>query len=430
MLISDFARRAPVFHIVRWCPLLPALFLLALLLPTELSFNVGSLRLSPYRVVLIFAFFPAVSKVFSGKVGRVNAIDWLVLAHMTWAFFVINYYHGFDVMLESGGIRFIEFAGAYFLARAYISGEREYQGAVAFAIMMICLICPLLVLESVTGFNPLREFLSGGAFVNGMDKRMGLSRAFGPFDHPILLGVFAASVLGVGWLRVFPRLGKPRPRKSPIIWVVLSALSSLSAGATSALMTQFTLLLWESKTRLQRNRWKIFSLLLLALYVFIDIFSNRTPMKVLLHYLTFSAETAYGRIMIFEWGMADVWRNPILGIGFNEWTRPHWKSASMDNFWLLQAVTFGFPGFLTIALPSILACALGWRTLPPRLVRLRTGWVISMVGMIIAACTVHFWNNIFSYYAFFLGMGVWFINSKREALVGQVSADNESTARA
>lgn len=245
---------------------------------------------------------------------------------------------------------------------------------------------------------------------------MGLSRAFGPMDHPILLGVFVSSVFGIAWLRIFPRLGRPRPKKKLALGVALAALASLSSGATASLMTQITLLVWEAKTRAIRHRWRLFGFLLLFLYVVIDLFSNRTPMKVLLHYLTFSAETAYGRIEIFEWGMADVMRNPFMGIGFNEWTRPHWKSASMDNFWLLQAVTFGIPGFLTFALIPLFVLTLGWKRLPPRLTRLRMAWAISMIGLILAGCTVHFWNNLFAYYAFFVGLGGWFINPKKSSL--------------
>src|SRR5690606_32529254 len=117
----------------------------------------------------------------------------------------------------------------------------------------------------------------------------------------------------------------------------------------AALITQFMLLVWDRKTRHIQSRWKIFCAIGLAMYVCVDLISNRSAMKVFLSYLTFSPGTAYNRIIIFEWGIQDVWRNPMLGIGFNVWTRPEWMhSTSMDNFWLVQAVTFGIPGFLTI----------------------------------------------------------------------------------
>lgn len=426
MLIRENAPRARHLRLVKWCPTLVTAFLLALCLPTDLSFYLGSLRLSPYRVVLLIAIFPAIATVFSGRVGRVNIIDWLVIIHCAWSLFIINYYHGLGSMVESGGVRFIEFAGAYFLGRAYITNERSYQGVVAAIIMVILLIFPFAIFETITGFSIIKEFVSGGDFFSPIDQRMGFNRAFGPFDHPILLGVFAASVMGIAWLRVFPRMGNPRPRKLTV-WVALTAICSLSSGATSALMAQFILLLWEAKTRIWRHRWRILFLIIVMLYIAVDLLSNRTPIKVFFSYLTFSPETAWGRIQIFEWGMADVNRNPIMGIGFNEWTRPDWKSASMDNFWLLQAVTFGIPGFLTIALPAIFALTLGWRTLAPRLTKLRTGWAISVSGLIIAGTTVHFWNNTFAFYSFLMGIGVWFINARRGKSVEQGSAASKPT---
>lgn len=405
---------------LRWCGLWPALFIAALIVPTDLSFSLGPLRLTPYRVVLILAFFPSVSRVFSGRSGGSNIVDWTVLTHTLWCFLVITAYHGLEVSIESVGIRLVEFGGAYFLARAYVTDERSFQGVVIAILAAVLVLLPLLVLESTTGFNPIHSVSSDVV----IEKRMGLSRAFGPMDHPILLGVFASSVFAIAWLRVFPRLGRPRPRRTLVLGVTISALTSISSGAMASLMTQITLLLWQAKTRANRHRWRLFGFLLLGAYVAIDLFSNRTPMVVLLSYLTFSAETAYGRIEIFEWGMADVMRNPLMGIGFNEWTRPHWKSASMDNFWLLQAVTFGIPGFLTFAIVPLLVLTLGWRRLPPRLTRLRMAWAISMIGLVLAGCTVHFWNNLFSYYAFFVGIGVWFINSKRTGL--SPSVDNNA----
>ena len=49
-------------------------------------------------------------------------------------------------------------------------------------------------------------------------------------------------------------------------------------------------------------------------------------------YFTFSTTSAYNRIIIFEYGSAEVMRNPIFGIGLGDWIRPVWMSDSMDNF--------------------------------------------------------------------------------------------------
>jgi hypothetical protein len=69
----------------------------------------------------------------------------------------------------------------------------------------------------------------------------------------------------------------------------------------------------------------------------VDLLSNRTPFHVFVTYLTFSVETGYARIMIWNWGIAEVMRHPVFGIGLAEWERPLWKSGSMDNFWLVRS---------------------------------------------------------------------------------------------
>jgi|HigsolmetaAR202D_1030399.scaffolds.fasta_scaffold02511_3 hypothetical protein len=411
------AARARATAALRWCPFWVAMLLLTLALPTEFSFHLGSLRLTPYRLVLIATFVPCLLRLLSGQAGPLRIVDTLMFAHIGWCFIVIAVHHGEAVALESGGIRMLEVLGAYLIARVYVTDERSFRGMLAVAFLVLVLIAPLVVLESLTGFHLIKEVaarIMGVPFYSGIDQRFGLSRAFGPFDHPILLGVFAASMVGVSWMTALPRLGQPRRRRLPTLAAVAGAMVSLSSGALAALSIQLCLLLWERFTRGVAGRWKILTGLFVAAYTAVDLLSNRSGYHVFLHYLTFSAHTAYNRIIIFQTGIQDVWRNPLFGIGFNVWSKPSWMhSDSMDNFWLVQAVTFGIPGFLTLALAVILALAMGWGRLPPRLTRLRMGWVISMIGIIVAACTVHLWNNIFVYFMLLFGGGLWFLNANR-----------------
>lgn len=379
---------------------------------------VGALRLTPYRIVLLMAFMPALSRLLSGRAGKTTIVDTLVLLHLIWTFSAIGYHHGFDFALESGGIRIVELGGAYLVARAYIIDQKTFMGAVALLLTIICILAPVTLFESISGIHLIRKFTAAifGHSFTGIGDRLGLTRAFGPFDHPIHYGVVAASLLGIAVFRPFPQLGLPKIPRFPKYAVITGAVSSVSSGALASLMTQFLLLLWEKKSRLTPSRWKKLTGLILFLYIVVDMISNRGAMKVFLSYLTFSPGTAYNRIIIFDYGIQDVWRNPIWGIGFNVWTRPTWMhSTSMDNFWLVQAVSFGLPGFFTIALPVLIALSKNWHNMSERARKLRTGWTISMIGMILSACTVHFWNSLFVYFAFFLGLGGWFLQQKLKA---------------
>ncbi|RFA29346.1 hypothetical protein CAI21_09760 [Alkalilimnicola ehrlichii] len=426
---STEAPRSKALAALRWCPLWVTLLLLTLALPTEFSFTIGSFRLTPYRLVLILAFLPGLARLFSGAVGRVTLIDCLLILHVVWGAIAYTYVHGLDRSVEAAGVRTLEVLGAYLIARAWITDERSFRGACAMLFLILIVIAPLVLLEAVTGVHFIKDIsaaLMGTHFHSDMSPRFGITRAYGPFDHPILLGVFSASVFALAAMPALPALGRPSFPKMPRRAVLVSSFSSVSTGAIAALVVQIGLMVWEKLTRNHAGRWKLLTFLVVVLYISVDVLSNRSAYQVFLHYLTFSAQTAYMRVLIFEYASAEMLRNPIFGIGFNDWTRPGWMHApSIDNFWVVQGVRIGLPGLLTIAIPVLLMPALGWKRLPPRLTRLRMAWTFSLVGMIVAACTVHFWNNLFVYFFFFLGAGAWFLNVTRTERANKEVRDDE-----
>jgi hypothetical protein len=398
----------------RWCPFWPLVLLCSLPVPSELSFMVAGLRLNPTRVILLVAFIPASMRLVSGKAGRMHLMDHLIFLCLIWSFIVIGYHHGLSVALQSGGINLLELGGGYLIARVWILKERDYRGAMIVLVALMCLLAPFVLIESITGMHIIKTIASGHTFHSEIGSRMGLTRAYGPFDHPIHLGVIAASTLGIIMIPALPKLGAPKQRPFLKYGILISALSSLSSGGIFTLGIQTILLFWNRLTRTMRSRWIKLTLLIMCFYAAIELLSNRSGVIVLLSYLTFSVDTAYNRVMIFDWGMNNFWSSPLLGIGFNDWARPDWVfSSSMDNFWLVNAVTFGFPGFFLLALSTLLMVSKGWKELPSRILMLRTGWAISMLGLIFAATTVHLWNNLYVYFSFMLGAGAWFHNIKR-----------------
>ncbi|GAG91243.1 unnamed protein product, partial [marine sediment metagenome] len=172
----------------------------------------------------------------------------------------------------------------------YIIDAKSFVGFAATVIGLVCMLAPFSVLESITGQNLIRELstaLTGSNFGSSLNLRMGLHRAFGPFDHPILYGVFTASAIG---LTVFLRSsGKVRRKGHRLrIAIVLAAcVSSVSSGALAALVIQIMLAFWERFARAIQHRWILLSSLLLMMYIIIDLISNRSGIKVLLSYLTF-----------------------------------------------------------------------------------------------------------------------------------------------
>ncbi len=393
------------------------LLVIGLVWPPEISFYVGGLRLTGYRLVLLALFAPCLYSVLSGTCGRLQVADWLMLAFPVFAGVAIAVNHGPAIALEPSGIFALESAGAYFLARRYVRTADAFIASSAVLVLFISALAVFTVPESFTGRHLIRELAAaatGQSFHSEISVRMGMHRAFGPFQHPILYGVSSAAAFGLSWyvLTVSDRIAFRRLLRSGI--VVVAAVVSFSSGALAALFAQFLVTGWDRVSRGFRNRWWILVLCLAAFYLFVEFYSNRSGIRALLSYVTFSQSTAYGRIQIWNNAIDDVMRNPLFGIGFKEWTRPAWLGPSIDNFWLAISVRYGLPAFACLAGAqlSIFRGLAKARTKDPFIARIRKGWVVTMIGMIVAGCTVHFWNQPFVIICFLIGMGVSLLDPK------------------
>ncbi len=384
------------------------LFIVAVILPTYTSFMLGSFRLTAYRLFLIFSLLPCVPSVLAGRHVRRLPSDLLILVFGVLIILTLTYHHGFSNGLESGGILVIESFGSYCLARVLIRDRRAFQGFAAVLIAVVLCMLVITVPESLTGNNLV------GQPSLPISPRYGLHRARGTFDHPIINGIFCASITAIGWYSFSPEAqGITLSRIFRMILAAIASLTSVSSGAMIALWSQWIPMTWDRLTRNIPRRWRFFAFLLLTAYVGVDLLSTRTPMKVFLTYLTFSASTAYGRLIIWEWGFhQNVVKHPLVGIGLAEWIRPSWlTSGSIDNFWLCIMIRHGLPCFFFLALGILYMLVYGPRRAAAQGVScLYKGWAFSLIGMIVAGCTVHFWNAAFVYFFFFLGAGAWFHN--------------------
>ncbi|MDU8913705.1 hypothetical protein [Aestuariicoccus sp. MJ-SS9] len=398
-------------------PVPVAIFFVAMMLPTAVSLNLGGLRLSAYRVVLIVMILPMLVQLLSGQRGRPHVFDLLVFAHCGWVVLALIKWGGLAQGIESGGIYVVEFAGAYLLGRLYI---RSYKDFAAIARAYVALVVATLVFtvpEALTGIHILHDGISGavgGPKAPFIEPRMGLERTFGPFDHPILYGVFSASSFSLAYFVVAERRLMKFKGMAQVLGVSLATFMSASGGPYVVLMMQGFVGAWERVLGQVQGRWAaLFSLFGLA-YLFIDLFSTKTPFHVFVNYFTFSKQSAYNRILIFEYGSAEVARHPVFGIGLSDWARPVWMSDSMDNFWLVTAVRYGVPALLLLlGLLLGLVWAVGQRKgLPPEWRRARHAWAFTLFGITVAAATVHLWNALFVLFLFLIGAGAWLLDAR------------------
>jgi hypothetical protein len=156
----------------------------------------------------------------------------------------------------------------------------------------------------------------------------------------------------------------------------------------------------------------------------VSLASNRSPVKVFISYLTFSPGSAYNRILIWDYGTAEVGRHPLFGIGFGDWLRPAWMSDSMDNFWLLTAVRYGLPAlvFLVAAITTLALRQARTNANDAELNRHRMAWLAITIGIAVSGITVHLWNAVFAYFFFLIGTGAWMVYPGKRALPRRLAA--------
>jgi hypothetical protein len=337
-----------------------------------------------------------------------------MLLTAAWAAVVIVSHHGGDG-LQSAGIFVIETFGAFLFARRYIRDVYAFQRMVTCLVLLVLFLLPFAVYENVTGAPILIELFGKIFSVHGIgdsEPRLGLRRAQGPFDHFILFGVACSSAFALSFY-VSGAVKRIGGRLSSGL-VAMAVFSSLSAGALLSLVIQAMLIVWDKITASMARRWATLATLAIIAYFVVDLFSNRSPFLVFISYLTFNADNSYIRVHIWNYGMQSVMQHPIIGIGFNEWERPEWLGGSMDNFWLVQAVRYGIPGFLLIAAGVLSVCfGLGrLRNLSFQVAQCRKALIITLCGLAFASCTVHLWNAPYVLFTFLLGSGMWMLEHR------------------
>ncbi|OOY18645.1 hypothetical protein BMI86_19855 [Thioclava sp. DLFJ5-1] len=415
-------------------PLPVLIMLLSILIPV--SFNLGSLALTGLRLVMLVMVVPLLIGLFTRKYGRILWVDWLFLGHflaLTLALAVNNP----DRVIQQAGSVGIEFLGGYLMGRAFIRSREDFIALAKALIWSFVLLLPFTLYETKTGtplIPTLIAKLPGITSVRPVypDPRFGLERVQAVFDHPIHFGLYASCAFPLAFV-AFQNLRSRFWRVVMSGFIVFSGGLALSSGALLALLLQIGLIGWSLTFRKIEWRWWLLVGLFALAYVTIDLLSNRSPIKVFMSYATFSSHTAYWRAIIFDWGMRNVWANPIFGLGLKDWVRPSWMySGSMDNFWLVMAVRYGIPGFLLVAVGYALGLSQVMRrdfSRDFRLLVCRRAWVFTFVGMSFTLCTVHVWGAMYAFVFFMFGAGMWMIDEQERAPETKAGPADMSAAR-
>ncbi|MET1414846.1 O-antigen ligase family protein [Roseibium sp. HPY-6] len=394
------------------------IFLFSLALP--LVFSVGPLSLSPYRLLLILAFIPATILWFSNKRYAKILPDFLVLFFPLWATIALTAIYGFGRAIEAGGIIAIETAGAYFLARVLVCTPERFDQLCKWLILVILMLLPFSLFETITERNiPLQIFNAIGNTPGLVlaDKRWGFDRVQGPFEHPILYGVFCGMGVSIAFYYRY-YVQSVFVRYTRTFFVVLAAVLSFSSGPLAGISGQIMLIGYDLVTRHIVTRWKILMGVVAVLWVSIDLLSTRSPPQVFITYFAFSAHSAYNRVFIWRYGTESILNNPLFGIGYEEYQRPWYVfSSSVDMFWILPSMQFGIPaGFSLLIAFAFIAIKTARADIKQEKVLIqRRAMMICLFGIFLSGWTVHFWNATYVLVVFMFGASVWFFTNKEIA---------------
>ncbi len=407
---STFFVAAP--RVSKWPPAAVTALMVALVIPWVFSF--GSVAVSLYRLVLLAVAVPTLAFWLSGKAGRIRAVDILLGLFCIWATIATIVVHGAMEAIEPSGILFLETFIAYLVARCYIRTYQDLVATTRILLLIVSVLLPLAIVEAITQQKlTLELFRLVLPSIQGTtnELRWGLARVQGPFEHPILFGVFCGAPAALAWL-VLGVEARLVQRWTMTAIVAGTSMLALSSGPMVALLVQLALVVWSWTFQKTPFRWRILWVVCIVSYCALEVLSDQ-PVLHLLTRFAFDPWTAFYRLLIWEYGWASVMSHPLFGTGFNDWLRPAWMSSSIDMFWLLPAVRHGLPAGILL-LSAFFAAYLAVSFKPCReqkLLACRTAYLITLSGFFLAGWAVHFWNATYVLFTFLLGSGIWILDA-------------------
>ncbi len=402
----------------RLAPLPIILIILSFLCPTELSLDISGLRLPPHRVALLVLLPVAFFKLAFGRDQRLRSFDLVFLAYGVWTLAVYSLHMGSAGFIYGGSLA-LEALGGYFVARAYVRSAEELRATMRAFVAAVVVAALIALPETLLGKIYVHEFLrqlTGYHHPISVESRLGFTRAYGTFDHPIHYGTFCAALLALFWFAE----GRARSRYLNACAMGFATFLGLSSAPMLCLGLQGGMLLWERLTRAVRSRLTLTLGALALVYAALAVLSTRGPVALIATGLTLDPWTGFYRLQIWDSGLKNVWSSPIIGIGLAEWSRPWWMiSDTIDAFWLVITMRQGIPAFLLLAtaITLLMRAVLQrrHRHVDGSATRIAIGWCMTVIALSLVGATVHYWNVLHAFFFFVLGLSGWIADPSRKA---------------
>ena len=368
----------------------------------------GKYVIAPLFLLAAVRFFTAVSR---GSRGIVTC-DLFVWAMALWMMAAEVTVTG-SLSLTTGSDAF-GFVGAYTLARAYIFGERPLRTFVrALKIVTVTLVA-LSTLDTLSGHFFINDAVAamffgapplitkGAGDIHRVLFGINTIRATSTFPHPILYGTFCSLAAAI-FLYSERRLAwRAFYVGACFMGCVLSISSApLMAFLIIVLVYGYDKILWRYP-----SRWKAFWMIVFGSVFTLFLLSNR-PLGFLFDHFTFTPETGYYRILIWQNALSYIAIAPFTG-DHSAWLLDEILSNSVDSVWLTLSLSFGLPVALFLLLASLTACRVGpggkRTSLDFEVQRLRTAFSLVIAMFVFLGLTVHFWASIWLFWGLCIGI--------------------------
>ncbi|MEL7444646.1 MAG: hypothetical protein AAGK02_02400 [Pseudomonadota bacterium] len=388
----------------------------AALLPQEIRFSLLEQQFYPYRIA-IFGLLPWVFFRLGQGEMRWNVWDVVFLIGSAWIIISLMAVYNPATGLRRGGAAVLDAFMPYLVTRLCIRSTTDLRRILVMIVPGVFLAGSAVMAESLLQrpivrpifsdiFGPLARMEDGvttsSQFIT--EKRLGLMRATGPFAHPILGGVFLASLLPLFWasgVRSWPLYAG--------LFAGVCSFFSLSSAAFLSLLIAGSLLTFDYVQRITSFvSWRLFIPGLAALLAAIHIASPSGIVAILVRY-TLNPQTGRFRTLIWEYGTASVERHPWVGIGFQEYVRLRWMVPSVDNHFLLLAIRHGLVTpvlFFLVSVVGVAMLALASRGKPEPERRFLVGIAICLFAFVIVSFTTSFFGGAQTWFYMMIGVAI------------------------
>ena len=230
-----------------------------LLIPMDQVLVLGPFHFPMLRLLIALGWVPMLLRSTPGErifSGGFNGMDKAVVF---WAGFTaiatVALWQDTAALNNQAGLLYTVF-GLYFVLRSLVRDEQDVQRAISALAYVSAVIAVIMVVEQITHHNPY--VLLGGSRAwtrETLMVREGGLRSLGPFQHPILAGVFGAISLplfvGLWWKR-----GSAR---AAVLGILASTIIVVTSESSTPLLAYlggiFALCMWPLRRQMRIIRW-------------------------------------------------------------------------------------------------------------------------------------------------------------------------------